>query len=343
MKTIVKKAALWEPKNESDLEHDKKVFIKYLVEHCQGRQNAKTIDTILQIIRPKLNRKDYKRGSFQQSLVVPFKEEKEFYVGTDATKGIYLVVDAEDVVCTLNFYRSRIRAEHKHLRNLKSIAKKHNLLRNISIKNDHKVKRTVFFDESGTPSLNIQDKYFIVGAVVVNNDDIRKLQGLFAAINSKLGLPPEAEIKSTRLDAKKYKYILNKIAKIDYEFAAICFVKKYLTNKGYQYPKSFYKQSFKFLVGDILDYIGEASLCFDEYGAVGSKFEKEFFKYIKNENFGFVLNNIFKMTSDVSSRNKSLQLSDLLIGAIKYKLKKKFDVTPWFEEKIISVQYFPHL
>ncbi len=343
MKITHKKALLWRPKNGSDLEHDKKVFLDYMIKHCCGKNNARKIDFVLDEIRPKLRKRDYKRGGFQQSIVVPFKEEKEFYIGTDANKGIFFVVNEEDVVCTLNFYRSRIRAEHKHLRNLKAIAKKYKLLKNLTTKNDNKGKKRIFLDESGTPVINDREPYFIVGALIVNNEDIKKLNELFVAINNKLGYPPEGELSSRRIDSRNYKFILNKLAKIDYEFAAICFVKKYLTSNGYQYPKSFYKQAYQFLVGDILDYIGEASLHFDEYGTKGARFEKEFFNYLKKENFGFVLNKIKKISSEVSGQNKAVQFVDLLIGAVKYKLKRKFDVTPWFEEKIISVQYFPHL
>ncbi|MDP1677436.1 MAG: DUF3800 domain-containing protein [Bacteroidota bacterium] len=344
MKSLIRKASQWKPKNDSDLECDKKLFLDYLIKNCCGHKNARKIDTILDDLRSKMCKKDYKRGGFQQSIIVPFKEETDFYVGTKATKGIYLVTDAEDVVKALNFYRGRIRSEHKHLRNLKSIAKRHNVLKNITISSNTTGSKKIFFDASGVPSLTSSDKFYIVGALIVNDHQAEmKIETLLNAVKDKYGV--NDEIKSNDLKPKEYKQILNKLAKIDYEFAAICFVKKHLDSKGFNYSKSFYKYAYQFLIDNILDYVGEVSFCFDEYGTKGDTFEKEFFDYLKNENFGFVLNKVNEIKSDDSKKNGCLQLVDLLVGTVKQKLKSKngFDVTPWFEEKIISIQYFPHL
>ena len=96
------------------------------------------------------------------------------------------------------------------------------------------------------------------------------------------------------------------------------------------------------MVDNVLDYVGEAHLYFDEYSNIGSAFEKEFFEYLKKENVGFVLNNVDKLKMVKSSKNKFVQLTDLLVGTIKYSVKGKFDLTPYIEEKIIDIRYLPY-
>jgi hypothetical protein len=162
------------------------------------------------------------------------------------------------------------------------------------------------------------------------------------AIYNKLGLSEYSELKSNRLKPEEYKWILNKMARVDYEFAAICFVKKYLKSDGYKYPKSLYKEAYKFLVDTVLDYIGEANLYFDEYSNIGSSFETEFFNYLRKENIGFILNNVGRLEMVSSNKNKFAQFTDLLVGTVKYSAKGKIDLLPWIEEKIIDIRYLPY-
>jgi len=341
---MLKKAARFLPCSNDAVGNDQKVFIDFLIHNCVGKQSALNIESILKILRPKLT-KDYTRGSFQQSILVPFKEQHDFCIGTDPKHGVYFVASGEDATTAINFYRNRIRAEQKHLRNLKTIAKRNNLLKGIKQKEATGEIKSIYFDESGTPSTKEtrSDPFFIVGALIFNSKEAEtKALQLVDAILNKLGIPTDTELKSNRLKLDEYKYILNKISKVDYEFAAICFVKKHLKSKGYSYPKNLYKNAYKFLVDTVLDYVGEANLFFDEYSNIGSSFEKEFFTYLKKENIGFVLNTVDKIKMVKSNKNKLVQLADLLVGTVKYSAKGKFDLIPWIEEKIIDIRYLPY-
>jgi hypothetical protein len=341
---LLKKASRFQPCTDSAVGKDQKMFLDFLLQNCVGKQNAKSIRSILETLQPKLKR-NYTRGSFQQSILVPLKGHNDFCVGTDPKHGVYFIVDGDDATTAINFYRNRIRVEQKHLRNLKTIAKRNHLLKGLKKKEATGEIKSIYFDESGTPSMKEtkSDPFFIVGALIFNSKEaeIKTIQ-IVEAIYSKFGIPLDLELKSNRLKLDEYKYILNKISKIDYEFAAICFVKKHSKSKGYSYPKTLYKNAYKYLVDTVLDYVGEANLYFDEYSNIGSAFEKEFFTYLKKENVGFVLNTVDKLEMVKSDTNKFIQLADLLVGTVKYSAKGKFDLIPWIEEKVIDIRYLPY-
>jgi len=282
---LLKKARRWQPCINDARGKDKKAFLNFLIKYCVGKKNALSIKKILELLKRKLSKR-YSRGSFQQSIIVPLKEQQDFCIGTDPSHGVYFIIDGEDATTAINFYRNRIRAEQKHLRNLKTIAKRHNLLKGIQKKESTGQSKSIYFDESGTPSVKDikSDPFFIVGALIFNTKEaeVKALQ-LVDAIIDKMGLPVDAELKSNRLKLDEYKWILKKLSHVDYEFAAICFVKKHLKSNGYRYPKSLYKQAYNFLVDNVLDYVGEAHLYFDEYSNIGSAFEKEFFEYLKKK------------------------------------------------------------
>lgn len=343
VKSLIRKANRWQPSIDCPTGRDQKVFLEFLIKNCLGRTQGLPIQEILHALKNKFER-NYSRESFQHNILVPLKEQTDFFIGTDTSHGAFFIVDGEDAAATINFYRNRIRSEQKHLRNLKTISKRNDLFKNFSPKLGPKETKSIYFDESGTPSLkiSINDQYFIIGAVILNSKDTEnKITSLMSAILHRLGLPENAEIKSNRIKPSEYKWILNKFSKVDYEFAAICFVKKNLKSTGYKIPKNLYKQAYKFLVESVLDYVGEVNLYFDEYSKIGSSFEREFFEYLKKENLGFTLNRVDTMTMVESHKNRFIQFADLLVGIVKNAANNKIDLTPWIEEKIIDVQYFP--
>jgi Protein of unknown function (DUF3800) len=342
---LLRKARNWQPCTDNAIGQDQKILLNYLINNCVGKQNAVPISTILNMLEKKLSKK-YLRGSFQQNILVPLKEQREFCIGSDPTHGLYFITNGDDATTAINFYRNRIRAEQKHLRNLKTVAKKHNLLKGISKKKASGEIKNIYFDESGTPSIYDlkSDPFFIVGAIIFNSKEAEiKAIKIVDAIINKFGASDNMELKSNRLNPSEYKVVLNKLSHVDYEFAAICFVKEHLKSEGYKYPKNLYKQAYKFLVDTVLDYVGEANLYFDEYSSNGSSFETEFFDYLKKENVGFVLNTVDKIKMVKSDKNKLAQLADLLVGTIKYSVKKQIDLIPWIEEKVIDIRYFPYI
>jgi hypothetical protein len=340
-KKIIEKIQNWKPKRQDAFGEDKLRFIRYMSENCSGIANANSIQNIIHSIS--FQRK-YTKESFQHHIIVPLREEDDIFVGT-SSKGIFLVQDASDVQATMDFYTKRIRSEHAHLRNLKRIARKNGLVKN-QVTSNEPLKTTIFFDESGTPSLSDRDTnpFFIVSAIIFNHKNPDKLlKKRFSFIRSELGLPGNYEFKSTRLRPKQYKRILKELTPVEYEAACICFVKKKLTGKGFNHPTSFYKFAFQYLVGDLLDYVGGANLYFDEYSSGKSKFKREFLDYIRKRNAPFIYNRMEKIEMIESSKSPSAQMADLVAGVFKWKLLNKVDIYQLIDEKIVFVRYFPPL
>jgi len=340
-KSLLEKARAWKPKENDSFGEDQKSFLDYIVVNCCGIKHAMSIKNILENVPFK---KDFTRESFQHHILVPLREEEDLFIGT-CSKGIYFISDGEDAIKTISFYTNRIRAEKKHLRNLKKIAKKNHLFRSFQddIKKSDKIKKFLYLDESGVPSLkNMKDNpYYIVGALVIDGKNPqRQLSLKLNFIRQLLNKPQEYEFKSTRMNMKDYQIFLKELTTIDYEFAAICFIKDKLTGEGFKHAKSFYKYAYNFLVNYVLDEIGEVNLYFDEYGGINSKFQDEFFKYIKEKNF---IHPIQKVQAEMfsSQYNPLIQITDILIGTVKQMLKGNDRLVSIIEEKIIDIQFFP--
>jgi hypothetical protein len=337
---LLRTIAAWRPRAGDEYGRDKKLFLHYMLKHCLGVSNAKSIEDVVRSISLK---KKYKKEQFQHRIIVPLREERDFFIGT-GTKGIYLVSDAIDVHTTVDFYAKRIRSEHKHLRNLKSIARRYRLVTVSRQRLKNPQKCSIFLDESGTPSLadKSTNPFFIVSGVVFEHKNPDKLLAeRFEFIRRELKLPENYEFKSSSLSRKQYIRILKELSPIDYDAACVCFVKKSLTSKGFQFPKVFYKYAFQFLLNDLLDYVGQVNLFFDEYSPEKSRFIKEFLKYIRERNTAYSYQKIDQAKLIKSVKSPSAQMADLIAGAMKWKLMGKADLLPLIDEKLLFVKTFP--
>lgn len=314
----------------------------FLIKNCSGHENAMPLEKILKKIQFS---KAYSREMLQQQMMVPLRAQKDFFIGT-SNKGIYFINDPEDAFKTICFYSSRIRAEKKHLRNLKRIAKKNKLFNHYEAKFPKGSKRSIYMDESGTPSLKDipGDPYFIVTGIIFDEKKSRQmLNRKFQFIRQELGKPSNYEFKSTLLNKKQYIRTLKELSTIDYEFAAVCFIKEKLTGQGFNYPKVFYKYAFQFLLEHVLELVGEVDLYFDEYGGKNSRFSKEFFDYVRNQNLVYPINKIGQMDMFRSEQMPFIQLADLIAGTIKKDLKTGSKLIDYVEDKKIEVIYFPFI
>jgi len=340
-KTLTQLAQEWLPNSEDSCGKDKKRFIQYLIANCNGVRNARPLNQILTELTLS---QSYSRENFQHLIVVPLREDKDIFIGT-CSRGLYFISSPDDAFTTMSFYTNRLRAERKHLRNLKAIVSRSNLFKQHKITFPANTKKTIYFDESGTPSLADKgtNPFFIVCAVII---DAKKAEALLAKkldfIRRVIGKPETFEFHSNRLTKKEYILVLRELSTLDYEFAAVCFIKAKLTNPGFRYPKTLYKYAFGFLLNDVLDEVGEAHVVFDEYGGRNSRFQREFFKYIKNRTLAYPVNKIGHMEMHRSDGNPFLQMADLLAGTIKNEFKQGPSLLPYVADKQITVQYFPY-
>lgn len=346
-KNLIEVAQDWFPETDDEYGEDKKLFINYLITECCGRKNAKSINSVINALKNKL-KKVYKKEIFQHKIIVPLRRDPTIFIGTSST-GIYFIKDADDAITTLDFYTRRIRSEVKHLRNLKILIKNKIDLDNYNYSQKVKRKNSVYFDESGVPSLNNMqnDPFFIVTGIIIESrkgKPILELDKKFAYIKDILHKPTNYEFKSGGLNYDEYSRVLKELSTIDYEFVSVCFIKEELYGEGFKNSsKSFYKYSFDFLIKNITNYIeGNISLFFDQYSQKNSAFQDEFFNYLKEKNLEFKFKRVDNIEMFDSKDHPYIQLADLIAGVLKLKMKKKVDLFNLIEEKCIDVIYFPY-
>jgi hypothetical protein len=339
-KTLLQYAQEWSPSAQDPFGSDKRKFLDYLIQHCNGFRNASSLDRIV----PALSlSKTLNREMFQHAILVPLREEDDLFIGT-SSRGVYLITSPEDAFTTISFYTNRIHAEKKHLRNLKRIALRNRLFAQFNANIPAHTHKTLYLDESGTPDISTArtDPYFIVCAVIA---DTRKTERLLAGkldfLRAQLHKPAAFEFRSSHLSHKHYAFVLKELSTIDFEFAFACFVKAKLQGQGFSRPKIFYKYAFGFLIDDVLDETGEVNIIFDEYGGKNSKFQTEFFRYLRTRMLTFPVNKVSHMEMFSSDSNPFLQLADLLAGVVKNDLKRPKKLMHFVSDKLVSQQYFP--
>jgi hypothetical protein len=85
--------------------------------------------------------------------MAPLRDEGRVFIGT-SNRGIYLLEKVEDAEETINFYSTRIRSELRHVRNVKALARRYRLLKKYKARKPRSGETLIYFDESGTPSMN---------------------------------------------------------------------------------------------------------------------------------------------------------------------------------------------
>ncbi len=337
---LAEKAMKWEP-GEIDDAKDRKIFIQYMATYCVGHQNSKNIGQLLKQIPFE---EEYSRNSFQHRILIPFKKDGEFFIGSSHS-GIFFINNAEDAEISTQFYVDRIRQEQRHLRNLRKIISRNRLYNDIEPK-EQETELSIYFDESGTPDINTAeiDPFFIVTGIVVNSKKTGfEISQQIKHIKTLIHKSESFELKSSYLNKKDYAVVLKQLSIIDYEFATICFRKEALNSEGFKFPKTFYKYAFQFLINDLLTYTGKVNLLFDEYGGKNSKFQDEFFQYIRTSVKGFPIGTISQMEMLSSKTEPFIQLADIISGVVKNKAKGKFDFIREVVDRSIKIEYFPPL
>jgi hypothetical protein len=336
-KTLLEEARDWQPKPEDTYGKDKKTFLTYMVDHCNGREHPCSID----VIRTTLPfERTYERGAFQHQILVPLREEDLVFIGT-SQNGIYLITDINAALETIQFYSHRIHSERNHLRNLFRLASKKGLFQTSDLQSSTLRSSIIYFDESGTTSYtDIENNpYFIVTGVLLKDRKSRMLlERKFELVKKTFGKSENFEIKSTAFRPRDYNFILGELSTLDYEFASVCFHKKQLSGEGFNYPKSFYKYAYRFLLENLVESVMTADLYFDQYSNINSPFSREFIIYLqKNQPF---------ITSDqiqiVDSRNfPGIQLADLISGVIRVELENQEGILRLIDDKRIDIIHYP--
>jgi hypothetical protein len=111
-----------------------------------------------------------------------------------------------------------------------------------------------------------------------------------------------------------------------------------LSSEGFNYPKSFYKYAYRFLLENLVESVLTADLYFDQYSNTNSTFSDEFIAYIK-KNQPIIKSDQIQIVD--SRQYPGIQLSDLISGVIRVQLEGSEDLLHLIDEKRIEIIHYP--
>lgn len=335
---IVHLADSWTPEPGDISGEDKLKFIRYLLENNVTAANPRPINRILKDLGLT---KVYTREKFQHQILGPLRRDPSVFVGT-CNSGLFLVTTAEDADATLGFYTWRVRAELRHARNLRKLAKRTKLMANyVSAVPAKKDRATIYLDESGTPDIgHLLPPVFVVAAVVIDSrQDLAALDVRFKNAFAAIGRPQEHELKTAGLSLKKHTRVLRELSLLDYQWAAACFDKSKLSSAGFADPLTFYRYAFQFLIGDLLTMAWQADIVLDQSSTPTVQSELE--AYIRRENSGLPVSRLRDVKFADSSKSRLVQLADLVAGAVRRSVDGDQLALREIEDKMITLRYWP--
>jgi len=338
MPRTIRLAERWTPDPNDRFGEDKRRLIRYLLDNHISSNNPRPIDAV----RREVNfTRRYGREAFQHQLLGPLRRDPRVFVGTCRT-GIFLVTSAEDVDATLGFYTWRVRSELRHARNLKDLARRTRLMVGYRSRiPDNKDRAIIYLDESGTPDVrHLVPPVFVVAAVVIESrDDLASLDQRFKNAFAVIRRPEDHELRTAGLSVRKHTRVLRELSLLEYQWAAACFDKRRLTSEGFADATTFYRYAFQFLVGDLLTAAWQADLVIDEHST--QAFQDEFESYLRRQNSGLPIGRLNAIGFSESSKNRLVQLADLVAGAVRRSVEGEAVVLREIEHKMITLQFWP--
>jgi hypothetical protein len=335
---IVRFAESWRPATNDAFGEDKRRLIEYLLENGISASNPKPIQSILRL---GILTRQYTKEAFQHQILGPLRRDPRVFIGT-SNAGIFLVMSAEDADATLGFYTWRVRAELRHARNLRQLAKRTRLMEGhtsaIPAKKD---RATIYLDESGSPNVNdYNPPVFVVAAVLIDSrEDLAALDQRFKNAFAVIKRPENHELKAGGLSVNKHARVLRELSLLNYQWAAACFDKPRLTSPGFSDSLTFYRYAFQFLVGDLLTMAWQADLVLDQNSTDAVQAELE--EYLRRENSGLPVSRLGEINFADSSKTRLVQLADLVAGAVRRSVAGDSQPLREIEDKMINLQFWP--
>lgn len=341
--TLLRLARRWKPAQGDDYGADKRRLLDFMLENNITSSNPKQIGWILGNVEFS---RHYTRNQFQHQLLVPLRNESTIFIGSTSA-GVFLVTSPLDADEALGFYSARVRAEQRHSRNLRKLAKRTKLFEGYTSvvgktkKGKPRPRSIIFMDESGTPSvIDLTPPVFVVAAVLIDSRlELSNLEQRFKHAAAIVGRPPDQELRTAGLSVAKHRLALRELSLIDYQWAAACFVKPQLSGYGFADPVTFYRYAFQFLVGDLLALGWESDLIIDEYS--NDAFQQQLEIYLRRQNSGLPINRLDQVTFHQSSKDRLVQLADLVAGAIRRSTEGDAGPLLQIDDKRINLQFFP--
>lgn len=133
--------------------------------------------------------------------------------------------------------------------------------------------------------------------------------------------------------------MLRELSLLDYQWAAAVFDKPQLNSPGFAVPTRFYRYAFQFLVGDLLTVAWQADLVIDENSTATAQAELE--QHLRDQNSGLPVTRLGSVTFSDSSKNRLVQLTDLVAGAVRRSVAGEALPLREIEDKMINLQFWP--
>jgi hypothetical protein len=335
---IVRFAESWRPATNDAFGEDKRRLIEYLLENGIRASNPKPIQSILRL---GILTRQYTKEAFQHQILGPLRRDPRVFIGT-SNAGIFLVMSAEDADAKLGFYTWRVRAELRHARNLRQLAKRTRLMEgHTSAIPPKKDRATIYLDESGSPNVSDHNPpVFVVAAVLIDSrEDLAALDQRFKNAFAVIKRPENHELKAGGLSVNKHTRVLRELSLLNYQWAAACFDKPRLTSPGFSDSLTFYRYAFQFLVGDLLTMAWQADLVLDQNSTDAVQAELE--EYLRRENSGLPVSRLGEINFADSSKTRLVQLADLIAGAVRRSVAGDSQPLREIEDKMINLQFWP--
>ena len=148
-------------------------------------------------------------------------------------------------------------------------------------------------------------------------------------------------IGKSLLEMRLFGRVLREMAVVDFQWAAVCFVKRRLRGPGFRHAKTFYKYRSQFLVGDLLNISWALPYTSMNTGGVNQPSIVSFRRISRNRIAGFRerLKSIAMLKSD---KEPLIQLADSShCGCHQERGEGLFDLLHLIDEKMIGLTIWP--
>ncbi|WP_291988102.1 DUF3800 domain-containing protein [Luteitalea sp.] len=332
---LIQLARRWRPSAEDPLGDDKKRLLDYLIDNEVTASNPKPIEDLLAV--PFGGR--YKRSAFQHRIVGPLRREPAVFIGV-SNAGLFLVTSAVDAATTLDFYATRLRAEQRHVRSLRALARRTKLFEAVDTESAPAGPAIVYMDESGSPGVGDEhDQHFVVAAVMLESHaELARLEQRFKNALAIVRRDPTGEAKASSFSKRNLRLVLRELSLAEYVWAAVCFDKARLESAGFRDPTTLYRYAFRFVIEDLLAVTWRPTVVLDEYST--PTFQQELAAYLLRHTTGSP-QTIQSIRFSQSSKDRLVQLADLVAGAVRAAAMGNDGPLREIEHLSLRVSYWP--
>ncbi|MFN8209261.1 MAG: DUF3800 domain-containing protein [Bacteroidales bacterium] len=203
-----------------------------------------------------------------------------------------------------------------------------------------------FADEFGNNSFDFekQGSHFIVGSVIVSEEDLDNLKTQVEAIRKKHFQTGEMKSQLVATNHPRRIKILKELLELNFSIYSVIIDKRKLYGEGFRHKSSFYKYTNGLVYKELFKTFPDLILTVDEHG--NNDFMRGFKKYVYRNH----IPSLFAQSDFSFGKSPEgilIQLADFIVGTLGYsydELKKSNESATFLEllrPKITSLNHFP--